>query len=125
MAKSKDNSDLNFPPWMIMLFLAPLLFVFFVDDFFDRCGIERVRKYEWHHVVNRVYLDSSNRLYKKIYLVNVHSGEAHDVNIDSDTTDFFEIVKEGDTLIKSKNSLEVKVIRDSTYFWHKLKFNCE
>lgn len=78
---------------------------------------------EFKGILNKKYLDDKNHMAKTIEMLN---GDKKFIStfLTLEQSNFFKVIKEGDSLVKEKESLNMKVVRNSQETDYLLDFMC-
>lgn len=102
---------------LVIITIVILIFInrdkFFVSDnqYFNSLVDEYVRK-EFSGVVKGKYIDEFEHMYKKV-IIKTKNGDEYFFILNFERNEFYEFIQIGDSLSKSKNSLELNLTREN------------
>lgn len=83
---------------------------------------QRMKYEEFNAVVQRKFLDQKNHNYRALELKNFKNGKIQTIYLINESSNFYQIVNENDTIIKEKDSFKILIKNTNTF--HKLSYPC-
>lgn len=112
--------------FLLIFFVIMIIFIMY-ENFFQPsywCKLSKeFKESSYRGVVVKKFIDKENHSAKMILIK--HNDKIIDMNLDSDTTSYFEYVNVGDSIIKAKESVNLEVIKRNQIKDFSLYFGCK